>query len=293
MFALSELGVLEYYDSLVPGEEESIKILADVNIVITSFTKITRDILAISPSLNCIISTTVGTELIDLIAAKEYGIKVINCPTQSTDAVASLTIAFILALSRRLTEANYSIKDGEWNPIKFRGIELRNKILGVIGYGKIGRKVATIAQALGMKVLWVNSKSAYSSIEKLISESDFISLHLPLNDSTIDFLDERRLKMIRSTSYVINVGRGALINQDALYKCLKSSKLAGAALDVFVNEPLNNQTSEDILKLVSLPNVVATPHLGFNTNETFERMGDELVLNIKCFIEGKIINEVR
>jgi phosphoglycerate dehydrogenase-like enzyme len=292
MTAISNLGLVTYYDFLLPDEKETKTLLEDANILVTSFTKITPEIFSISPLLDCVITTTVGTDLIDLLSAKERNIKIVNCPTQNADAVVSLTITFILALSRRIIESNQSIKGGEWNPIIFRGVELKGRNLGIIGYGVIGKKVAIVAQALGMNISWVNSKSDQLSLEKLLSESDFISIHVPLNNSTVNLLNEDRLKMIKNTSYIINTARGAVVDSRALFNCLKENKIAGVALDVFENEPHNQIVSENITKLVSLPNVIATPHLGFNTHETFKRMGEELVLNIESFIDGHIINEV-
>jgi phosphoglycerate dehydrogenase-like enzyme len=276
-----------------PTESERLKeMLKDVDIIVTSFIKISSDIFESSPVLKCVITTTVGTELIDVESAKKHNIIVVNCPTQNTEAVASLVISFIFALSRRILEANQSIKDGNWEPLIFRGFELKNKILGLVGYGRIAKEVSSIANFLGMQIIWVDSKSSSIDVDKLVSTSDFISIHTPSNNSTINLFDERRLRLIKPSSYLINVSRGNIVNQAALLKCLQERSLAGAALDVFVGEPLNGKLNDDIIQLAKLPCVIATPHLGFNTEETFERMGKEVISNIKSFINGKTLNVI-
>jgi phosphoglycerate dehydrogenase-like enzyme len=258
-----------------PTESERLKeMLKDVDIIVTSFIKISSDIFESSPVLKCVITTTVGTELIDVESAKKHNIIVVNCPTQNTEAVASLVISFIFALSRRILEANQSIKDGNWEPLIFRGFE------------------SSIANFLGMQIIWVDSKSSSIDVDKLVSTSDFISIHTPSNNSTINLFDERRLRLIKPSSYLINVSRGNIVNQAALLKCLQERSLAGAALDVFVGEPLNGKLNDDIIQLAKLPCVIATPHLGFNTEETFERMGKEVISNIKSFINGKTLNVI-
>lgn len=289
---LKELGDVVRYDDIPMSERECIKRISGAEIIITSWVDITENIIQNSPPLKFIVVPAVGYENVDVKAASRIGITVSNCPTHNTQAVAEHTIALILLVARKIIEANTCLKGGEWKPPKYMGIELKNKRLGLIGYGNIGRTVAHIAQNIGMKISYANSKTPPDELDQLIANSDFVSLHLPITDKTIHLIDERRLLLMKKDAYLINTARGAILDQKALIKVLKSGHLAGVALDVFENEPHSGKLSGEFLDLVRYHNVVATPHMGFNTHEASYRLGEELIANITAIISGNPIHVV-
>lgn len=232
---------------------------------------------------------------IDTKYATKRGIKVLSCPTFSSDAVANLTIAFILSLTRKIKEANESIKRGKWIKDVHQGIELEGKTLGLIGYGHIGKRVADIARRLGMKVKYSNSRTPLRVVDNIIKTSDILSLHLPLNEKTRHLMNAKRIRMMKKGAYFVNVSRGGLVDQKALVKALKSGYIAGAALDVFEDEPARELTKgvpRAIVGLAKMDNVIATPHIAYNTNEMRERVGEEIIANLKSCIKDKPINVV-
>lgn len=289
---LKELGNVVRYDGPPLTEMENIERIAGAEILISGWTNITTNIIQNSPSLKFIVVPAVGYENVDVKAASQMGIMVSNCPTHNTQAVAEHTIALMLLIARRVTEANTHLKNGEWKPSEYMGIELRNKRLGLIGYGNIGRTVAHIAQNIGMKVSHANSKTPPDELDQLIANSDFVSLHLPVTNNTRHLINERRLRLMKKDAYLINTARGAILDQKALIKVIKSGHLAGVALDVFENEPHAGKLSGELLDLVRCHNVVATPHMGFNTQEASYRLGEELIANIQAIMSGNPINIV-
>ena len=172
----------------------------------------------------------------------------------------------------------------------FTGTELSGKKLGLVGFGQIGKKVERLAKAMRMTVLYANSKTIPADLDKLVASSDYISLSLPYSEKTHHLIDERRLNLMKDTAYIINCARGGIIDQKMMTRFLKENKIAGAAIDVFENEPVDTVPSSDIIELVNLPNVIATPHIAFNTKEAAVRLGEELLKNVKACLAGKPIN---
>jgi len=279
---LKSLGDVTIYNDIPKTEEEIIKRIEGAEIVTANWVDVQQKTIEVTPTLKYIIVPAVGYEWIDLKTASAKGIKVLNCPTQNSAAVANLTMTLIFAVTRKLIEANKDLRSGKWQPGVYKGVELEGKTLGLIGYGHIGQLVAKQAEVLGMKVQHANSKATKEELDNLISSSDILSLHAPLTDMTIHVIDERRLGLMKKGSYLINTARGKEIDKRALIK----------ALDVFDGEPLTGSPSEEIVKLANMTNVVATPHIGFNTEETYVRMGRELIDNIKSCIAGDPINVV-
>jgi D-3-phosphoglycerate dehydrogenase len=288
---ISQLGDVEIYHD-IPKEHEIIQRIRDATIITANWVDITKNIIDSATNLKYIIVPAVGYEWIDVKAASNKGIKVINCPTQNTWAVAEHAIGLMFAIARNSVLSNYSLKQGNWQTEKFKGVELRGKKLGIVGYGKIGKKVAILANGLQMKVDYANSKTTQKQLDELISVSDFLCINAPLTEKTRHLIDDRRLHLIKPTAFLINVARGAIIDQQALIKALQEHRIAGAALDVFENEPLTGKPSPEIIGLANLSNVVATPHIAYNTQETSERLGKELIDNIKACIAGKPQNVV-
>ncbi|MEM2025914.1 MAG: hydroxyacid dehydrogenase, partial [Desulfurococcaceae archaeon] len=243
-------------------------------IIVRSKTKLTRDVIAEANSLRVIGRAGVGLDNIDVAAASEKNIKVVSTPQASTVAVAEATMALMLSLARMVPDAVKSLRDGLWLKNKFMGFELRGKVLGVVGFGRIGKAVAKRALAFEMRVLAYDIKDVSGeaallgvevvpTLEELLKKSDIVTLHLPLNKSTHHMIGEREISMMKDGAIIVNTSRGSIVDSKALLKALKNGKLAGAALDVFESEPPQGEE----LELVRLPNVVATPHIASQTVE--------------------------
>ena len=288
---LRRLGEVTIYDD-IPNAEEAIARIAGAEIIIPTWIKITENVIQSNPSLKCIIVPGVGYDYIDLKAADAAGVKVVNCPMHNLTAVAEYTFALIFAVSRQLVSANIALKNGEWHTQLYVGTELSGKKLGLIGYGNIGRKVAQLATGFGMDVIHASSITPSDQLDELIASADILSLHLPVTAQSKYLLDERRLNLMKKSAYLINTARGAIIDQKALLSVLKSGDIAGAALDVFENEPLTGRPNEEIMELIQLNNVVATPHIAYNTEETAFRLGEELIESIQAYVNGAPINVV-
>jgi phosphoglycerate dehydrogenase-like enzyme len=288
--SIRRLPVQMYND--IPNEAEIIDRIKYAEIITANYIDITPKIIDAAPKLKYIIVPAVGYEWVDYKYATTKGIKVLNCPTFNSQAVAELAISLMFAVGRKIVEANTSLRNGEWQAARFKGFELSGKKLGLIGYGNIGKRIARMAEGIGMTVGYTNSKSSSAEIDKLFKESDVVTLCLPLNADTKGLVDAKRLTMLKSNAILINVARGPIIDQQALIEMLKSGKVAGAGLDVFNDEPLVGTPPQSIVELTKLPNVVATPHYGFNTVETAKRLGDELYENIKSCMDDAPINLV-
>jgi D-3-phosphoglycerate dehydrogenase len=289
---LKRLGAVTIYDDLPEEEAEIISRIQGAELITASWIYITENIIKKTPSLKYIVLPAVGYDHVDTKAATKSEIKVINCPTHNSLSVAEYTIALILAVTRRISEANTALRNRDWNSDKYKGTELKGKMLTLIGYGNSARQVATLVQGFGMKVSYANSKTLPNHLDELIATADIVSLHLPFTQASKHLIDERRLNLLKNTAYLINTARGAIIDQKALLKVLKAGRIAGAALDVFEDEPVGSTPTEEIMQLVKLDNVVATPHIAYNTEEMVMRLGEELIANIQACIADKPINVV-
>ncbi len=242
-------------------------------LVVRSRTKVTRDVLEAAPGLRAVARAGVGLDNIDVEAAKDRGVTVLNSPEAPSNAVAELVIGYMLSMARMIPRADASMKRGEWIKSRLTGFEVSGKTLGVVGFGRIGYGVGKKAKCLGMRVLaydvamdvvrpYVDDAGADAvSLERLLSESDFVTLHVPLLPQTRHMIGREQLGKMREGSYIINASRGGVVDEEALKEALDSGMLAGAALDVFEEEP-----PED-MGLVGRENVVCTPHIGASTEE--------------------------
>jgi D-3-phosphoglycerate dehydrogenase len=256
--------------------DELIKVVKEYDaIIVRGRTRLTKDVIMEAQSLKVIGRAGVGLDNIDLKAASEKGIKVVASPQASTVAVAEATMALILALARMIPEANRTLKEGLWLKNEFVGFELRGKVLGIIGFGRIGKAVAKRALAFEMKVIAYDIRDVReeaesmgvkvaTTLEELLKESDIVTLHIPLNESTRYMIGEREISLMKRGAIIVNTSRGGIIDTRALLKALKEGKLAGATLDVFENEP---PKTEEEWELIRLPNVVVTPHIASQTWE--------------------------
>jgi len=242
-------------------------------IVIRSRTRVRKDVLEAATNLKAVARAGVGLDNVDLAAAKELGVKVINSPEAPSNAVAELIIGLMFSLARNIAEADGTMKQGKWEKKRLTGFELRGKTMGVIGLGRIGELVAEKAKALGMKLLIYNRTrdrvrsmvetmgAELVDIERVYKDSDIISIHLPATPETRHMIGSDQFEMMKPTAYIINAARGGLIDEAALKIALDEGKIAGAALDVYEEEPTRDMT------LVGRANVVCTPHIGAGSVE--------------------------
>jgi D-3-phosphoglycerate dehydrogenase len=261
-------------------------------IIVRSSTKIPREVIEVAGNLKVIGRAGVGVDNIDVEAATEKGIFVVNSPRASTLSVAEITIGYMLALSRSLVDATNETKLGKWPKKKLKGTELYGKILGFVGCGRIGAEVAKRAQVFGMSCLVydpylpseVSAKIGVEmtdNLEKLFMVSDFITIHAWLTDETRGMISKKQLEIMKPTAFLVNCARGGIVDEDALYEALKTRKIAGAALDVFSVEPaLEN-------KLFDLNNLYVSPHIAASTKEAQKRAGQVTAEQIRLVLTGK------
>lgn len=284
-----------------PPKEIIMKKVRDADALVTLLTDpIDREVLEKSKKLRIVAQYAVGVDNIDLETATRLGIYVTNTPGVLSNAVADLTWALILGITRRIVEADEHVRSGKWeesktgwHPRMLLGMELRGKKLGIIGLGKIGLEVAKKAQCFGMQVIYYsrsrkenaekNFGFKYVDLETLLKEADVVSIHVPLTEETKLMIGERELKLMKNTAYLINTSRGKVIDEKALIRALEENWIAGAALDVFWNEPLSKNSP-----LTKLKNVILTPHIGSATVETREKMAEMIAENLIAFYKGKI-----
>jgi len=254
--------------------EELIKAIPDFPcMIVRSRTKVTKEVLDAGTSLKSVVRAGVGLDNIDVGYAKEKGVKVLNTPSASTQSVAELTVAYLMALARNIPLMTASMKAGKWEKKSFLGSEVSGKKLGLIGSGRIGQAVADRAIALGMTVVAYDPyvtqlpNITLMELDDLLSEADYISLHIPHTDETHNILDSSAFAKMKAGVRIINCARGGTIDEEALYQAIQEGKVAGAALDVFAEEPLIDP------KLFSLDQVIGSPHIGAGTAEAKERVG--------------------
>ncbi len=261
-------------------KEELIKTVPGFNaMVVRSATKVRKDVIDAATDLKLIVRGGVGIDNIDVEYAKEKGIEVRNTPAASTRSVAELAIGYMFALSRHIAQSTISMKEGKWEKKKFKGVELKGKTLGLIGTGRIGSETARIAMAIGMSVIGydpyikeppVEGMKLVSSIDELLEKSDYVSLHLPLTDETKHLINKEKLSKMKKSAFLINCARGGIVDENDLYEALKEGVIAGAALDVYEEEPPTDR------KLFELENFIGSPHIGASTKEGQGRVGDEV-----------------
>lgn len=259
-----------------------LKIMPEVEIlVVRSATKVTAEIIEAGKKLKLIARAGVGLDNVDAEAAEARGIMVKNTPGANAISVAELTFGLLLGLVRQIPRGVYGIKDGKWEKKDLKGNEIFGKTMGIIGFGAIGRTVAKIALAFGMKVVaydpYVNSTdlevTLVDSVDKLLPVADVVSLHIPLTPETKHIIGEKEISLMKDGVIIINASRGGTIDEQALYNGLISEKISGAALDVFEVEPPSDELRR---KLIGLGNVICTPHIGASTSEGQKRVGLEM-----------------
>ena len=277
-----EFDVIEHPTEPERSEDEVITILTEADAAITLLSDpLTRRVLSSNPNLRMIANCAVGYNNIDIAAARELGITVTNTPGVLTEATADLTMALILATTRRVVEGDSEVRrTGRciWEPLHLLGTSLQGKRLGIIGMGRIGTAVARRAHAFGVEVVGVRSGE---TLDELLKTSDFIFIHVPLTAETRHLIDRAALAKMKRGAYLFNTARGPIIDEDALCDALESGHLAGAGLDVYENEPDVNP------RLLKMPNVVLAPHIGSATLETRSAMARIAATDVLRFLRGE------
>lgn len=261
-------------------------------LLVRSATKVTRQIIEAADRLKVIGRAGVGLDNIDLEAATQKGIIVMNTPAGNTISTAEHTLSMILALSRNIPQANSSMKNGEWKRSKFMGVELYHKTLGILGLGRIGAEVARRAQSFGMKILaydpFLNKEVAQSlgievvELKELCAQSDYITVHTPLSEETRHMLSDAQFEMMKKGVRLINCARGGVVDEKALAKAVREGRVAGAAIDVFEKEPVSKDN-----ELLTLPQVITTPHLGASTEEAQVNVAIEVAAVVRDALLGR------
>lgn len=288
---IRELGT-DIYEDLPSDKDAIIDRIKDAEVITANYIDIPAEIIDAVPKLRYIIAPAVGYEWIDVAHAQKKGITVLNCPGFNSQAVAEHAVTLMLAVCRHLVEAAQSLQDGEWQNHSYEGVEVFGKKMVLIGHGNIGQKIERIAKAMGIDVEYTNSKSSNQELEALLQTSDIVCIAAPLNEKTRHLLNRQRLALLKPSAIVVNVGRGAIIDQSALYEVLSQGKLYGAGLDVFENEPLTGVPDKNIVQLAKLPNVIATPHIAYNTENTTYNNGAAIYKNIQDCLADKPVNIV-
>jgi len=269
---LEKNGLKVTYEPEITPEQIAEKIGTFEVVVVRSRTKMTRELVEKADKCQIIARVGVGLDNIDQDAAKEKNIKVINAVEGAITAVAELVIGLMLSMAREIPRADREIRNGNWIKKELMGSELKGKYLGIVGLGNIGKRLGRLARALNMNIIGYDvtpiddefSKEVglmKADLDTLLSSADYVSFHVPLLDSTRHMINAEKLKMMKNTAHIINTARGGVIDEEALYNSLKDGSLAGAALDVFEVEPATGN------KLITLPNFIATPHMGAQTKE--------------------------
>lgn len=276
-----------------PSEDELIKLLPQYGALgIRSKTEITKRVLDSVKDLTTIGAFCIGTNQIDLIAAKDHGVAVFNAPHSNTRSVAELVIAEMIALSRQLGDRNSKAHLGEWVKSAEGSKEVRGKTLGIVGYGHIGSQVSILAEAMGLKVsffdtvkkLPLGNAQVAASLEELLSTSDFVTLHVPEIPETMNMISAKELAQMKRGSYLINASRGTVVVIEDLVDAIKSKHIAGCAVDVFPVEPASNKEKFSS-PLQGLPNVILTPHIGGSTEEAQKAIGMEVADSFRRFLK--------
>ena len=272
---ISQLGLgtdfqVDYRPTIT--HEELIASVADYDVlVVRSRTKVDRAVLEKATDLKLIARPGTGLDNIDVDTAKSKGVSVVNSPESLVEAVAEHVLLLMLALARRVTFADQSVRGGKWEKEKLMGSELKGKTLGIVGFGRIGHRIGELGQALGMNTLvydvvpispdsLLKLGAKVVDLDSLLSLSDFVTLHVPMTTETKHMLDSKRLSLMKSSAFIVNASRGGVIDEVALASSLRNGSLAGAALDVFESEPPSGG-------ILVAPNTILTPHIGGQTAE--------------------------
>ena len=297
----SKYGEYIEYDDTNP--EQIVGRISDADVIITNRIKLRKEHFEKAPKLKLVLITATGFNHIDIEGGNEKGIKTANVSDYSTNSVAQLAITYLLNELTPITEYSKEVKNNKWLDItipEFQSYPINDaegKILGIVGFGTIGKKIAAIAEVLGMKVMVAkipgrkydenNSKNTHETryeLDEVLEKCDILTLHTPLTELTRDLINLDRMKKMKKSAIILNLGRGPIINEDDLYYALKNKIIASAATDVMTSEPPKSDC-----KLLELDNFTVTPHLAWKSLKSVERLFAEIENNLNLFLENKLI----
>jgi len=290
---LKENGLKITYEPQITPDQIKERIGEFNIIIVRSRTKLTKELIEKADNCKIIARVGVGLDNIDEDTAKAKNIRVINAVEGAMTAVAELVLGLMFALARQITRGDNGIRNGEWLKKELKGTELKGKYLGLIGCGNIGKRLGRLAKGLNMNIIGYDvipidpefTKEVglmKTDLDTLLQSSDYVSIHVPLLDSTYHLIDSKKLSIMKKTAKIINTSRGGVIDEDALYDALKNENLGGAALDVFEKEPATGN------KLATLPNVILTPHIGAQTKEAQSLAANVIAEKIIQILRGVI-----
>ena len=295
---LNQFGEVEIYDSTEP--EIVVKRCADADVVVLNKVKITREVIESSESLKLICIFATGYDNVDIAAARAHDVAVCNVPGYSTESVALFTATTVLALFTHLMEYNEFVTSGEYTkaglPNRLTPVyhELCGKVWGIIGYGNIGRAVARIAEAFGASVITYTRTPRDGvecvDIDTLCRQSDIITIHCPLNDGTKELINSERIAMMKNEVIIVNEARGAVVSERDISDAIKNGRIGAYGCDVYSKEPMSE--NHPYTEIMSMKNVLLTPHAAWGSYESRVRCINIVSENIKAFIDGKILNRV-
>ena len=268
--------------------------IADASaVLIRSATHVDAEVIAAAKNLKVIARAGVGLDNVDIKSATEAGVMVVNAPTSNIISAAELTVGHILNLARHIPAAHGALADGQWKRSKYTGVELFEKTIGIIGLGRIGALITARMQAFGTRVVaydpYITAARAQQlgvtllTLDELLAQSDFVTIHMPKTPETTGMIGDEQFATMKPTAFIVNVARGGLIDEAALHRALTAGTIAGAALDVFVNEPPVGSP------LLALPNIVVTPHLGASTDEAQEKAGVAVAKSVLLALSGELV----
>jgi len=290
---LQENGLKITYEPAITSDQIKEKISQYNIVIIRGRTKLTKELIEKADNCKIIARVGVGLDNIDEDAAKAKNIRVINAVEAAMTAVAELVLGLMFALARQIPRGDRTIRNGEWLKKELKGTELKGKYLGLIGCGNIGKRLGRLARGLNMNIIGYDvipidqefTKDVglmKTDLDTLLQSSDYVSIHVPLLDSTYHMINAKKLSLMKKTAKIINTSRGGVIDEEALYEALKNGNLGGAALDVFENEPATNT------KLATLDNVILTPHIGAQTKEAQSLAANVIAEKIIQILRGVI-----
>jgi D-3-phosphoglycerate dehydrogenase len=277
------------------GEEVLARALVEAELLLMCYTPVTARVIGSAPRLKGIVKYGVGIDAIDIEAAKARGIAVVNIPEYAEETVAEGAFALLIALAKKLKPVQRAMdtKGWAWPQPQWLGLDLAGKTLGLVGVGKIGSSMARMAQGFRMRVLGFSPNPVFppgvekrTHLQEMLAECDFVSIHCVLNAETRGLIGERELVAMRPTAFLVNTARGAIVDEAALLRALKERRIAGAALDVYSQEPLA-KTGHPLSALYAMDNVILLPHLTFYTHEAMARLEAETLERCREVLEGR------
>ena len=287
----------EYTELNLTNDDDVGSYLKDCEVVILNRIRLGKKEFEKASNLRLVLLTGTGYNHIDLVAAKEHGITIANVANYSTNSVAQLTLTFLLNELTKVEKLSQEVKKGKWSEIsirmdKYYHIDTEDKVLGILGYGNIGKKVEEYAKMLGMEVMiakipgrdYLDEVDNRFTLDEVLEKCDVLSIHAPLSDLTRDLINLDRMKKMKKSAIILNLGRGPIINEDDLYYALKNKIIASAATDVMTTEPPKKDC-----KLLELDNFTVTPHLAWKSSKSLERLFDSIENNLKLFLEDKLV----